>query len=431
MPRFASDFASSDRVIQEALVVTTEPSAIQQQDGRHANSAPYNLENNMKRISKTAGLMGLLGIAVMSSASAASDDGFWYIGGNVGQSRAKIDDARISAQLLATGRTPISIVNDETNTAYKLLGGYQFNKHFAVEGGYFNLGQFGYAATTAPAGTLNGTIKLQGLNLDLVGLWPMTEKFSALGRVGMNYAQAKDTFTSTGAVATPTTPNPSKNALNYKAGLGLQYDFSHALGMRVEAERYRIDDAVGRKGDIDMYSVGLVYRFDARKPAPVEKVVRSEPVVVVVTTPAPPPEKIYVMVPPKKVVFSADAGTDALFGFGKSEVQPTGKRALDKFVDELKGAKYEVITITGHTDRIGSSAANMKLSTRRAEAVRNYLVTSAGVPADKVVAKGMGETQPMTKPSECIGNKATNKLVTCLAPDRRVEVEVDATRSTK
>ncbi|MDH2919003.1 MAG: outer membrane beta-barrel protein, partial [Sideroxydans sp.] len=219
----------------------------------------------MKRISKTAGLMGLVSIAVISSASATTDDAFWYIGGNVGQSRAKIDDARISAQLLATGRTPISIVNDERNAAFKLLGGYQFNKNFAAEAGYFNLGQFGYAARTAPAGSLNGTIKVQGVNLDLVGLLPMSEKFAAFGRVGMNYAQAKDTFTSTGAVATPTTPNPSKNALNYKAGLGLQYDFSHAVAMRVEAERYRIDDAVGRKGDINLYSLGLVYRFDERK----------------------------------------------------------------------------------------------------------------------------------------------------------------------
>lgn len=385
----------------------------------------------MKRITKAAGALSIVGLAVMSSAYAAPDDSFWYIGGNVGQSRAKIDDARITANLLAAGRTTTSIVNDERNIAFKLLGGYQFNRNFAVEAGYFNLGQFGYTATTVPAGTLTGKIKLQGLNMDLVGLWPMTEKFSALGRVGMNYAQAKDNFTSTGAVATPTTPNPSKNALNYKAGLGLQYDFTHALGMRVEAERYRIDDAVGQKGDINMYSLGLVYRFDERKPAPVEKVVMPEPVVVVVTTPAPPPETVYVVMPPKKVVFSADAGADALFGFGKSEVQPTGKRALDKFATELKGANYEVITITGHTDRIGSNAANMKLSTRRAEAVRNYLITSAGIPADKVTAKGMGGSQHMTKPNECKGNKATHKLVTCLAPDRRVEVEVVATRTSK
>jgi OOP family OmpA-OmpF porin len=388
----------------------------------------------MKRISKTAGLMGLVGIAVMSSACAVSNDAFWYIGGNVGQSRAKIDDALINAQLLATGRTPISMVNDERNSAFKLFGGYQFNKNFAVEAGYFNLGQFGYAATTAPVGTLNGTIKLQGVNFDLVGLLPLSERFSVFGRAGMNYAQAKDTFTSTGAVATPITPNPSQKALNYKAGVGLQYDFTRAVGMRVEAERYRIDDAVGRKGDINMFSLGLVYRFDERKPAPVEKVVMPEPVVMVVTTPAPPPVTVYVMVPPpppKKVIFAADSGADALFGFGKSSVQPTGKRALEKFATELKGAQYEVITITGHTDRIGSNAANMKLSTRRAEAVRDYLVETIGIPADKVTAIGVGGSQHMTKPSECKGKKATNKLITCLAPDRRVEVEVVATRTSE
>jgi OOP family OmpA-OmpF porin len=131
------------------------------------------------------------------------------------------------------------------------------------------------------------------------------------------------------------------------------------------------------------------------------------------------------------VIFAADSGADALFGFGKSSVQPTGKRALEKFATELKGAQYEVITITGHTDRIGSNAANMKLSTRRAEAVRDYLVETIGIPADKVTAIGVGGSQHMTKPSECKGKKATNKLITCLAPDRRVEVEVVATRTSE
>ncbi len=386
----------------------------------------------MKRISKTAGALSLVGCAVMSGAFAATDDSFWYVGGNIGQSRAKIDDARIAAQLLGGGLATNSIANDDKNTAFKLLGGYQFNRNFALEAGYFDLGQFGYQATTTPAGTLNGRIKLRGVNLDAVGILPVTEKFSAFGRLGVQYAQAQDNFNSTGAVATPTNPNPSQRALNYKTGVGLQYDLTQSLGMRAEAERYRINDAVGNKGDINMFSLGLVYRFDQRKPAPVEKVVMQEPVVIV--TPAPPPQTVFVMVPPpppKKVIFSADSGTDALFGFGKSEIQPTGKRALDKFATELKGAKYEVITVTGHTDRIGSHAYNMKLSERRAEAVMAYLVASAGISADKITAKGMGGSQHLTKPNECKGNKVTNKLITCLAPDRRVEVEVAATRTAK
>lgn len=382
----------------------------------------------MKKLIKTAGTLGLMGCVVICSAFAA-DDTFWYMGGNIGQSKAKIDDARIATQIPGTA----SISDDNKGNAFKLFGGYQFNKNFAVEGGYFNLGEFGYTASTVPpvaAGTLNGKIKLQGLNLDAVGMLPLADKFSVFGRFGLQYAQAKDTFSGTGIVATPANPNPSKNALNYKAGVGAQYDFNQSLGMRVEAERYRINDAINNKGDINMYSVGLVYRFDQNKPAPVEKVVMPEREIVVVHTPAPPAppaEVIYVT----KVVFSVDSGTDALFGFGKSTIKPTGKRALDKFAANLKGSHYRTITVTGNTDRIGSHAANMKLSLRRADAVKDYLVMSAGIPPDKISVKGAGESNPLTKPGECKGHKVTKKLVACLAPDRRVEVDVTGTRPAK
>lgn len=383
----------------------------------------------MKKSIKAAGVIGLLGCVAISSSYAATDDTFWYLGGNIGQSKAKIDDARITSQLPGTA----SVSDDNNGNAYKLFGGYQFNRNFAVEGGYFNLGEFGYNATTLPPalpGTLSGKIKLQGLNLDAVGMLPLGDKFSVFGRLGMQYAQAKDNFSSTGVVATPTNPNPSKNALNYKAGLGVQYDFNRSLGMRLEAERYRINDAINNKGDIDMYSIGLVYHFDQNKPAPVEKVVMPEREIVVVHTPpppAPPAEVVYVT----KVIFSVDSGADALFGFGKSAIQPTGKRALDKFAANLKGAHYRTISVTGNTDRIGSHAANMKLSLRRADAVKDYLVLSAGIPADKISARGAGESNPLTKPSECKGHKVTKKLVACLAPDRRVEVDVTGTRPAK
>lgn len=391
------------------------------------------LEKNMNKIKQAAnaiGLLGLVGCTVMNSPNAMADDTFWYIGGNIGQSRANIDDARIAAQLQEAGLGTSSISDDKSDTSYKLFGGYQFNKNFAVEGGYFKLGQFGYTATTVPPGTLTGNIKLQGLNIDALGIMPIGDQFSLFGRLGLNYAQAKDDFVSTGAVALPTNPNPSKNAANYKAGLGLQYDFTDSLGMRVEAERYRIDDAVGDKGDINMYSLGLVYRFNQRKPAPVEKVMMPEPEIVVVHAPAPPPPppEVIVVMAPRKVVFSADSDANALFEFGKNTLKPTGERALDKFAAELQGAKFELITVTGHTDRIGSNSANMRLSLRRADAVKAYLVVSTGIPADKIHASGAGESNPLTEPEECIGKKVTSKLVDCLAPDRRVEIEVTGTR---
>jgi len=381
----------------------------------------------MKRVAKTVGTLGLVGCTVMNIPFALADDSGWYIGGNIGQSRAKIDDARITAQMLVAPTTAASIIDDNRDTGYKLFGGYRYNKNVAVEAGYFDLGQFGFTAATVPAGTLTGKIKLKGLNLDAVGTLPLTEKFSALGRLGLNYAQTRDSFIGTGA-ATVLNPNPSKNQINYKLGAGLQYDFTPSLGMRVEAERYRINDAVGNRGDIDMYSLGLVYRFGVEKPAPAP-VAEPEPV----AAPAPKPVAV-TPPPPRKVVFSADSSAESLFDFGKAIVKPSGKQALDRFAADLKGANYEVITVTGHTDRIGSQKYNQKLSERRAEMVKAYLVESAGIPAGKIEAKGVDGAEPVTKPGECKskkGAKATKQLIACLAPDRRVEIEVIATRTSK
>jgi len=381
----------------------------------------------MKRIAKTAGTLGLMGCAVMNSPLAVADDSGWYAGANIGQSRAKIDDARITAQMLVAPTTAVSIIDDNRDTSYKLFGGYRYNKNVAVEAGYFDLGQFGFTATTAPAGTLTGKIKLKGLNLDAVGTLPLTEKFSALGRLGLNYAQTRDSFIGTGA-ATVLNPNPSKNQINYKLGAGLQYDLTQSLGMRVEAERYRINDAVGNRGDVDMYSLGLVYRFGVEKPAPAPRAAEPEPVA------APKPVVVAPPPPPRKVVFSADSSVDSLFDFGKAIVKPTGKQALDRFAADLKGADYEVITVTGHTDRIGSRKYNQKLSERRAEMVKAYLVESAGIPASKIKTRGVDGAEPVTKPGECKskkGARATKQLIACLAPDRRVEVEVIATRTSE
>ena len=109
-------------------------------------------------------------------------------------------------------------------------------------------------------------------------------------------------------------------------------------------------------------------------------------------------------------------------------IRPEGKEALDKFARELSGTQFDVIAVEGFTDRIGSLAYNDKLSSRRAEAVKAYLVASGGIDATKITAVGKGESNPVTKPDECKGNKASAKLIACLQPDRRVDVEVSGTR---
>ena len=377
-------------------------------------------------LARASGTLGLAALAIIASPFAVADDSGWYGGLNIGQSRSTIDDARITSSLVGQGSTATSISDDNRSTGYKIFGGYKINKNFALEGGYFDLGKFGFTATTAPPGTLSGNIRLKGLNLDLVGILPITEKFSAFGRAGLNNAEAKDSFSGTGIVNVLNT-NPSRRETNYELGLGVQYDFTESLGMRLEAERYRINDAVGNRGDIDVFSLGLVYRFGGETPTPAPRAepVAAAPAPVVVAPPPPPPPPPPAPPPaPRKVTFSADS----LFVFGKADVKPAGKRELDKLAANLRGVDFDVITVTGHTDRIGSHAYNMKLSTRRAEAVKNYLVESAGIPAGKIAARGTDGSDPVTRPGDCKGKKVTKALIACLQPDRRVVVEVSGTK---
>ena len=369
-------------------------------------------------------MAALAALAVTLSPAASADDSGWYAGFNAGQSRAKIDDSRIADDLLLNGLTTTSISDDKRHFGFKVFGGYEFNRYFALESGYFNLGRFGFTADTLPAGSLRGDIKIQGANFDAVGSVPIGEKFSLFARAGLNYADSKDSFAGTGSVAVLNS-SPHKWAANYKFGFGAEYDFNRFVGMRLEGERYRVDDAVGNKGDIDLYSAGLVFKFGRTEAAPAPRPVAAAPVVE--AAPEPPPAPPPPPPPPpvrKRISFSADS----LYDFAKDTVKPAGKQALDLFAADLRGAQFDVITVTGYSDRIGSHDYNMKLSTRRAESVKSYLVDTAGIPADKIEARGADGSDPVTKPDDCPGEKRTAKLIACLQPDRRVDVEVVGSR---
>ena len=149
------------------------------------------------------------------------------------------------------------------------------------------------------------------------------------------------------------------------------------------------------------------------KPAP-----PPPPPVVAPPPPPPPPAP-----PPAPQVQKITLASKALFDFDKAVLKPEGKAAIDsEVISKLSGVqKLELVLVTGHTDPIGSQAYNQKLSERRADAVRAYLV-SKGVPKDKIETLGMGKTQPI--PGVVCKQKNMKELIACYAPLRRVEVEV-------
>jgi len=138
--------------------------------------------------------------------------------------------------------------------------------------------------------------------------------------------------------------------------------------------------------------------------------------------PAPEPE----VVAPVPVVQRFSQSTDTLFDFGKSTLKPSGESKLDDLVNKLREANTDRVTITGHADRIGSREMNQELSESRAESVKAYLV-SKGIQSDRISAMGKGESQPVTSRDDCKG-PATPKVIACLAPDRRVDIEVVGTK---
>ena len=374
------------------------------------------------KLSRTWGTLGALALAVIGSSFARAGDTDWYVGGSVGQSRAKIDNVRIIDGLAGADIATTAIEDNDRHFAYKIFGGYEFNKYFALEAGYFDLGKFGFIANTAPASGLTGRTKLNGENIDAVGTLPFTDKFSAFARIGYTYSYAKDDFAGYGAVIVQ---NPERNnhSSGHKFGVGLQYALTESFGLRAEAERYRVNDAMGNKGDVDLYSAGAVFRFGRPVPPPAPRMAAVEPVVAPEPAPPPPPP------PPPPIRRNVSFSADSLFDFGKATVGPQGKQALREFAAGLKGTQYQVITVTGHSDRIGSHDYNMKLSMRRAEAVKAYLVDEGGIPEDKVIAKGVDGSEPVTKPGECKGQRRTPELIACLQPDRRVDVDVAGTKT--
>jgi OOP family OmpA-OmpF porin len=117
-----------------------------------------------------------------------------------------------------------------------------------------------------------------------------------------------------------------------------------------------------------------------------------------------------------KVTYAADA----FFDFDKSVIKPAGKEKLDDLIGKIKDINLEVIIAVGHTDSVGSDAYNQKLSVRRSEAVKAYLV-SKGIEKNRVYTEGKGEKQPV----------ADNKTAEGRAKNRRVEIEVVGTRVNK
>ncbi len=273
------------------------------------------------------------------------------------------------------------------------FAGYNFNENFGAELGYQYAGR---------GNSNSNAYENQGATLSGIARLPLGNDFSLFGEAGAYWAHTH------GLGITDSKVSPL-------AGVGVTYKVNDALDLQA---RYRYmwdvadlttDAGVNYKSNQSVATLEAVYHpfrtsYVAPAPAPV-----------VEEAPAPAPQVVE-----KNFALNSDV----LFAFGKDSLKAEGVEALNALYQQIVEfqPKDGNAVVVGYTDRIGSDAYNQKLSEARARTVANFLV-SKGMAASKVAVEGRGEANPVTG-TKCNGVKAKAQLISCLAPDRRVEVRV-------
>jgi OOP family OmpA-OmpF porin len=197
--------------------------------------------------------------------------------------------------------------------------------------------------------------------------------------------------------------------------------FVATAALATTAMAQTVDNWRNASGDVWKNSTGLCWRDANWTPATAAPGCDGAIAAPAAAAPAPAPRAAApapaAPAPQSPAAAKVTYAADTFFDFNKAVVMPAGKAKLDDLVGKVKGINLEVIIAVGHTDSVGSDAYNQKLSVRRAEAVKAYLV-SKGIEKNRIYTEGKGEKQPV----------ADNKTKEGRTKNRRVEIEVVGTR---
>ncbi|OCG33225.1 hypothetical protein A9G29_04710 [Gilliamella sp. Fer2-1] len=344
-----------------------------------------------------------LAIAVASltatAANAAYEDNTFYTGAKLGWSELYKLDAN---KVRISDHFGIS-TSDRSNVAGGAFLGFQANPYLAFELGYDWLGSAKYKRSYHYAGKSHDVghskVSAQGVSLTGKLSYPIVDGIDIYGRAGGMVTFAK--WKNGGLVKKyDKLSHGTKTDLSPVYALGVDYRFDEDFSTRLEYQYvHNIHTKPGASPDAGTVSLGITYRLGS--PAVVAPVELKTEV------------NRYVL------------NEDVLFAYAKADLKAEGRQALDNLLTNLVKIKptESAIVVIGHTDRIGSVSYNQKLSEQRANSVMKYLVAN-GVPSHIISARGMGKSQPVTG-TKCNALRGAS-LKACLAPDRRVEIEVKA-----
>jgi OOP family OmpA-OmpF porin len=275
-----------------------------------------------------------------------------------------------------------------------LRAGYNFTKHIGIEG-------FGHYVPTQITGT-GEDVNVVGYGVE--GLYHFLPDgklvpFLALGVGGIHYSKA-----------TEDTTGGKRDKITADYGAGLKYFVTEDIALRADVRHVIPFDSIQNNL---LYTVGLSFSFGgAKKAAPVVEEVKPQPAPAVVEEVKPAP----VVEEAKPEILEKGRTTlKVLFDFDKAVIKNNSFQDVDNLAAVMKQYPDLNVTIEGHTDSVGTAAYNKKLSQRRADAVKKYMVEKGGIDEKRLTAKGFGEENPI----------ASNKTKEGRAQNRRVEAAVD------
>lgn len=339
-------------------------------------------------------------------------------------SHASADEAYSGAWYAVPG---VSLMDTDKDLAAKNGGGAsirlgkELSSHWDIQSG------LSYARANDELASGSGRYKQTSLGMDALYMLGR-DSFRPFLLTGMGVANNKLDYSTTPAVQ-----DKSKTSWLANIGLGAQYLFNDSFGVQADvrqqwsrstAKSSGVFDSSGTVGNT-LFNLGGVFRFPAPTAMPVAELPpAAAPVQAVAAAEASVPAAA--PTPACKPSFeTVTILAEKLFAFDQDKLQDSSKPTLDEVANKIKAnADVELVLVTGHADRLGSESYNQKLSERRANQVKAYLMTQ-GVSAKRLQASGKGESEPVVA---CKGDKPTKKLIECLQPNRRVVISAEKQR---
>lgn len=357
---------------------------------------------------KTAIALAIAGLAAATVAQAAPQENTFYAGARVGWSSFHHGLGKVEDEQHADG-----FGVNRNSVTYGVFGGYQVlnqnNFGLAVEAGY---DFFGKATSTAGDAANAGYHSAHGFSLAVKPSYEVLPGLDVYGKTGVAIVRNMYKIEDNDSAEPATKYNKTKASLILGAGVeyailpelavNLEYQWLSKAGNYDSAVEKATGDTTGNfrySPDIHSVTAGISYRF-GQGAAPVAA--------------------------PEVVNKTFTLNSDVTFAFGKATLKPEAAATLDGIYGEIAQVANPAVAVNGYADRIGKDAANLKLSQRRAETVANYLV-SKGVDSNAITATGFGSANPVTG-ATCDKVKGRKALIACLAPDRRVEVQVQGNK---